>query len=97
MTDMFPDPGDNWRPKIRRLLLDIDSRIDFAVFASGKWAREIYERFTAGMDRFHVSGWRRWLIVEPLAEMATLGAGGLLAHALAVAYLPTGRPRTRIG
>jgi len=78
VTDIFPDPGENWRPKLKRLLLDIDSRIDFAVFASGKWTREIYERFTAGMDRFHVSGWRRWLIVEPLAEMATIGAGVLL-------------------
>ena len=78
MTDMFPDPGDNWRPKLKRLLLDIDARIDFAVFASGKWTRELYERFTATMDRFHVSGWRRWLLVEPLAEAATLGAAGLL-------------------
>ena len=78
MTDIFPDPGDNWQPKIKRLLLDIDARIDFAVFASGKWTRELYERFTAAMDRFHVAGWRRWLIVEPLAEAATLGAGGLL-------------------
>ena len=78
MTDMFPDPGDRWRPKLKRLLLDIDARIDFAVFASGKWAREAYERFTATMDRFHVSGWRRWLIVEPLDELATLGAGAFL-------------------
>ena len=78
MTDMFPDPGDKWRPKLKRLLLDIDARIDFAVFASGKWTREVYERFTAAMDRFHVSGWRRWLLVEPLDEMATLGAGALL-------------------
>ncbi len=78
MTDIFPDPGEDWKPKFRRLLLDIDSRIDFAVFASGKWARELYERFTAAMDRFHVSGWRRWLIVEPLSEMSTMGAGGLL-------------------
>src|ERR1700675_3474849 len=29
------------------------------------------------MDRWHVAGWRRWLLVEPLSEMATLGAGGL--------------------
>ena len=78
MTVIFPDPGEGGRRKFRRLLLDIDSRIDFAVFASGKWARELYERFTAAMDRFHVSGWRRWLIVEPLSEMSTMGAGGLL-------------------
>src|SRR5271165_3868996 len=74
---MFPDPGDDWRPKLRRLLLDIDSRIDFAIFAAGKWARELYERFTATMDGFHVAGWRRWILVEPFSEMATLGTGGL--------------------
>ncbi len=78
MTDMFPDPGDNWRPKFKRLLLDIDARIDFAVFQSGKWARDSYERFTARMDRFHVAGWRRWIVVEPLSEVATLAMGGLL-------------------
>ena len=78
MTDMFPDPGDNWRPKLKRLMLDLDARIDSAVFQSGKWTREIYERFTAAMDRFHVAGWRRWLLVEPLSEAATLGTGGLL-------------------
>jgi len=78
VTDMFPDPGDDWRPKFKRLLLDMDARIDSAVFLSGKWTREIYERFTAIMDRSHVAGWRRWLIIEPLSEMATLGTVGLL-------------------
>ncbi|MGB6939344.1 MAG: PBP1A family penicillin-binding protein [Xanthobacteraceae bacterium] len=74
---MFPDPGDDWRPKFKRLLFDIDARIDFAIFQAGKWARELYERFTAAMDGFHVAGWRRWVLVEPLSEMATLGTGGL--------------------
>ncbi len=78
MTDMFPDPGDDWQPKIKRLLLDINSRIDFTVYQSGKWTRELYERFTAAMDRFHVAGWRRWMLVEPLSELASIGAGGLL-------------------
>jgi penicillin-binding protein 1A len=85
VTDMFPDPGDDWLPKLRRLLLDIDSRIDFTIFLAGKWARELYERFTAAMDGFHVAGWRRWILVEPLSEMATLGTGGLfLLLALAI-------------
>ena len=75
---MFPDPGNDWLPKFKRLLLNIDSRIDFAVFQSGKWTRELYERFTAVMDRCHVAGWRRWILVEPLSEAATLGTGGLL-------------------
>ncbi len=77
MTDMFPDPGDDWQPKLKRLLLDIDARIDSAIFQAGKWTREIYERFTAAMDSWHVAGWRRWVLVEPLSEMATLGTGGL--------------------
>ena len=78
MTDWFPDQRDDWRIKLKRLLLDLDARIDFAVYQSGKWARELYERFTAIMDRFHVAGWRRWLIIEPLSEAATWGTFGLL-------------------
>jgi penicillin-binding protein 1A len=85
VTDMFPDPGEDWRPRLKRLLLDIDARIDSAIFQAGKWTREIYERFTAFMDRAHVAGWRRWLLVEPLSEMATLGTGAfLLLLALAI-------------
>ena len=82
---MFPDPGEEWRPKLKRLLLDIDARIDSAIFQSGKWSREIYERFTAIMDHAHVAGWRRWLLVEPFSEMTTLGTAGLcLMLALAI-------------
>ena len=85
MTDRFPDPGEEWRPKLKRLLLDIDARIDSAIFQSGKWSREIYERFTAIMDHAHVGGWRRWLLVEPFSEMTTLGTAGLcLMLALAI-------------
>ena len=78
MTDLFPDPGTDWKLKLKRLLLDFDARIDSAIFEGGKWAREIYERFTAFMDHSHVAGWRRWLLVEPISEGATLGTGGLL-------------------
>ncbi len=85
MTHLFPDPGDDWRFKLKKLLLDLDARIDFAVFQSGKWARELYERFTAIMDRFHIAGWRRWLCIEPLSEAVTLGTGVLfLMLALAI-------------
>ena len=56
--------------------LDLDSRIDFGLFQAKTWGRELYERFTVFMDRFHVSGWRRWYCVEPLSEGATLGTGG---------------------
>ena len=66
-------------------MLDLDSRIDFGIYQARTWGRELYERFTVFMDRFHVAGWRRWLFVEPLSEVATLGTGGLvLMLALAI-------------
>ena len=75
------DP-ENW---FRRFLLDLDARIDSRLFSAGAGARELYERFSAFMDRFHVAGWRRWVLVEPLSEGATLGLGGLvLMLALAI-------------
>jgi penicillin-binding protein 1A len=73
--------GDNpngWQARLRRFLLDLDSRIDFGMYQAKTWTRELYERFTAFMDRFHVSGWRRWYFVEPLSEALTIGTGGLL-------------------
>src|SRR5688572_13354715 len=37
------------------------------------------------MDRFHVAGWKRWVLVEPASEAATMGMAGLvLALALAL-------------
>ena len=81
--DRGPRPGLGLR--LRRFLLDLDSRLDFALFQSGRWARELFERYSTFMDRFHVAGWRRWLLVEPVSEGATLGLGGLLlALALAI-------------
>ena len=38
--------------------------------------REVFERYSAFMDRFYVAGWRRWLFIEPMSEAATMGAGG---------------------
>ncbi len=82
MRDLFPR---DWKPKIDRLLLDLDARVDSAVFQTGRWARELFERFSTFMDRFHVAGWRRWILIEPLSEAATLGTGGIiLMLALAV-------------
>jgi len=74
MRELFPD---GWKTRFERFLLDLDSRIDFAVFQSLAWAREYYERFSTFMDRFHVAGWRRWLN-EGVSEAATLGTGGLV-------------------
>src|SRR5262249_15699445 len=56
----------------------LDARIDFGMYQAKTWGRELYERFTVLMDRFHVAGWRRWCFVEPLSEGLTLGNGGLL-------------------
>jgi penicillin-binding protein 1A len=67
-----------FKSKLRRFLLDFDSRLDSTVFLTARWLREYYERFSAFMDRFHVAGWRRWVLVEPLSEGATLGLGGMM-------------------
>jgi penicillin-binding protein 1A len=84
---MLPDDGprQDWKLRLQRILLDLDARLDFGIFQSGIWGRELFERFADFMDRFHVSGWRRWCFIEPLSEIATLGLGGLmLALALAI-------------
>ena len=70
---------------MRRFFLDLDARIDSGLFEAGRWSRELYERFVTFMDRFHVAGWKRWVLVEPASEAATLGSVGLiLALALAL-------------
>ena len=85
MRDLFPGHRPKWRLWIRRVLLDLDAQLDFGIFRSGAGTRELFERFAAFMDRFHVSGWKRWVIVEPLSEAATWGlAGSILMLALAI-------------
>ena len=85
MRDLFPGHRPKWRLWLRRVLLDLDARLDFGIFRSGAGSRELFERFAAFMDRFHVAGWRRWVVVEPLSEMATWGlAGGIVMLALAM-------------
>ena len=64
------DNRDRWQARLRRFLLDLDSRIDFGLYQAKTWGRELYERFTVFMDRFHVAGWRRWYFVEPISEGA---------------------------
>ncbi|MGV3635774.1 MAG: transglycosylase domain-containing protein [Pseudorhodoplanes sp.] len=71
--------------RVRRFFLDLDARIDSGLFDAARWSRELYERFVTFMDRFHVAGWKRWVLVEPASEAATLGMAGLvLALALAM-------------
>ncbi|MBN8958716.1 MAG: PBP1A family penicillin-binding protein [Rhizobiales bacterium] len=74
MRDLYPQ---NWKAKLSRFLLDLDSRIDFAIFQGGRNSREYFERFVIFMDRFSVSGIKR-LFVEAASEGLTLGAGGLV-------------------
>ena len=52
-------PRRGWRERFRRFLLDLDSRLDFGLFKSTIWGRELFERFAEFMDKFHVGGWRR--------------------------------------
>ena len=79
MQDQVPFPErPSWQQRLRTYLLDLDSRLDFGLFHGTSMARELFERFRDFMDRFHVAGWRRWLVVEPLSELASLGTGGLL-------------------
>jgi penicillin-binding protein 1A len=74
----------DWKPRLRRFLLDLDARVDSTLFASAAALREYYERFVTFMDRFYVAGWQR-LFTELFSEAATLGAGGMvLMLALAV-------------
>jgi penicillin-binding protein 1A len=87
LNDPYPGDGprNGWKTRIKRFLLDLDSRLDFGLFQSTIWGRELFERFAVFMDRFHIAGWRRWVLIEPLSEMGTLGLGGLLlALALAI-------------
>jgi penicillin-binding protein 1A len=80
LRHLFPDDENrgSWKAWFRRFFLDVDSRIDFGLYQAKTWGRELYERFSEFMDRFHVAGWRRWYFVEPLSEAMTLGTGGLV-------------------
>ena len=64
--------------QLQNFLLDLDARIDSAMFFSGKGLRELFERYSAFTDRFYVGRWKRWVFVEPLSEMATIGLAGLI-------------------
>jgi penicillin-binding protein 1A len=74
LRDLLPP---NWRPRLRRYLLDLDARVDTTLFQSAAWLREYYERYVTFMDRFHAAGWRR-LVTELFSESASLGSGGLI-------------------
>ena len=54
------------------------------MFRSGSALREVYERFSTFMDRFHVAGWRRWLD-EACSRKARRSAPPALVLMLALA------------
>ncbi|NJO54483.1 MAG: PBP1A family penicillin-binding protein, partial [Bacteroidales bacterium] len=77
--------SNEFKARVRRALLDLDSRIDSATFGLSTRLRDGWEDFSAFMDRFYIGGWKRWLLIEPLSEVATLGtAGAVVMLALAV-------------
>ena len=77
--------SNEFKARIRRALLDLDSRIDSATFGLSTRLRDGWENFSAFMDRFYVGGWKRWVLIEPLSEIVTLGtAGAVVMLALAI-------------
>ncbi len=65
--------------KIGPAFLALDAWIDSSLYAAGQNFRDYYAAFSAFMDGFHVSGWRRAL-VELSCEAFTVGiAAGLVA------------------
>ena len=81
MRKILPDNWkipEDWKRRLDNLRLDLDARFDSALFSSFRGVRELYERFSTFMERFYVGGWKRWVFIEPLSEVATLGLAGLL-------------------
>jgi penicillin-binding protein 1A len=69
--------------RLSRILLGLDALIDSSMFDSGRKSQESYERFSAFMARFHVSGLTR-AFVEIACEGLTISvAAGFVAMALA--------------
>ncbi len=54
MRQIIPD---EWKKRINNFRLDLDARFDSALFSSLRGNRELYERYSAFMDRFCVGGW----------------------------------------
>ncbi len=71
--------------RLRRAMLAIDAWMDTSLFQGGRRFRDGYDDYSAFMDRFSMSGWRRGL-TEIASEGLTLGLGGAIV-ALALAIL----------
>jgi penicillin-binding protein 1A len=69
---------------VRQFFLDLDARLNAALYAFWAWLRGLWDDYSTFMDRFHVSGFRRFA-VEGMSEAATLGTcGAVLMLALAI-------------
>lgn len=72
---MFDEPRlSRLRRKIARALLAFDALVDSSLHASRERIRDGYAAFSAFMDGFHITGWRR-VLNELACEMLTLGLG----------------------
>jgi len=82
---LFDGPrSSNLRRKISRALLGVDAFVDSSFYSSLEGAKEKYAAFSAYMDGFHISGWRR-VFNELACETLTISIGfGILAITLAV-------------
>ena len=69
-----PIPG----KRLRNALLDADARIDSSLFRAGAALSRMGSAYSAFMERFALSGWRRWLVGLG-SEGFTLGTFGIIA------------------
>ncbi|MEP9378319.1 PBP1A family penicillin-binding protein [Aquabacter sp. CN5-332] len=66
------------RHRLRDAWLDVDARLDSSLFRLGTWFVRAASSYSAFMERFSLSGWRRWL-VGLSSEGFTLGTFGAIA------------------
>ncbi len=66
------------RNKLRNAWLDADARVDSALYRLGSALVRVGAGYSAFMERFSLSGWRRWL-VGLTSEGFTIGTFGFIA------------------
>jgi penicillin-binding protein 1A len=80
-----------WQGRLKRFMLDVDSRVDSSLHEAQSRAGERYERFRSLMDKLSVTGGKR-LAAEFLGEAFTLGtAGAVVVLTLALPSFREGR------
>ena len=72
------------KKRLRNAWLDADARIDSSLFRAGSAFMRVASAYSAFMERFSLSGWRRWLVglTSEGFTLGTFGAIALLALAL---------------